>query len=51
MRKEKFFDGIRYHRVVHGFVIQAGVEVCNRLEDHGFEIVSEFSRHHLNRLQ
>lgn len=43
LAEENFYDGIIYHRVVPGFVIQAGDKSATGWEGPGYEIVSEFS--------
>jgi len=43
LAEEKFYDGIIFHRVVPGFVIQAGDKSATGWEGPGYEIISEFS--------
>ncbi len=40
---EKFFDGLNFHRVVPGFVIQGGDPLGSGWGGPGYEIISEFS--------
>lgn len=43
LAKEGFFNGILFHRVVPGFVIQAGDRTGTGYDGPGYEIISEFS--------
>jgi peptidyl-prolyl cis-trans isomerase B (cyclophilin B) len=43
LAEENFYDGIIFHRVVPGFVIQAGDKSATGWEGPGYEIISEFS--------
>lgn len=43
LAEENFYNGIIFHRVVPGFVIQAGDKSSTGWEGPGYEIVSEFS--------
>lgn len=43
LAEENFYDGIIFHRVVPGFVIQAGDKSATGWEGPGYEIVSELS--------
>lgn len=43
LAKQKFYNGILFHRVVPGFVIQAGDPTATGWGGPGYDIVSEFS--------
>lgn len=43
LAKEGFFNGIIFHRVVPGFVIQAGDRTGTGYDGPGYDIISEFS--------
>ncbi len=43
LAKKNFYDGIIFHRVVPGFVIQAGDPTGTGWGGPGYEIISEFS--------